>query len=224
MSRRLAKLALALSLFTSSISPALAGFAQPPPTAVAPHADLRVDESEMQVPVISDAARARLRTVLAKRRAKNLRSFAGYVARGRYPHNYVTPDKLNVWIDEDGHMCAAATMIFRSSATARLLVRQVAKDDNYVRLVDVNDGPLLDWILTSGLTHAEVVAIQEPFDGPDERPLPKAPANWKTAEDARLRARYAVVMRQLASDRDASLAAAIDALAFRPDLVAKLIA
>jgi hypothetical protein len=223
MSRRLAKLALALSLLTSSISPALAGFARPPSAgAPARMTELRVDESEMYVPVISDQARARLRVVLAKRRAKNLRSFAAYVARGSYPHNYVTPDKLNVWIDEDGHMCAAATMIFRSTASARSLVRQVAKDDNYIRLADVTDGPLLDWILTSGLTHDEVVAIQEPFDGPDEPPA-KAPVDWKTAEDNRLRARYATVMQQLRGDRDASLEAAIDALAFRPDLVARLI-
>lgn len=222
MSRRLAKLALALALVTTSITPAFAGFARPPADqAGAPmRTELRVDEAEL--PRLSDRARARLRTVLTKRRAKNLRSFAGYVAKGSYPHNYVTPDRLNVWIDEDGHMCAAATMIFKSSLTARALVRQVARDDNYIRLADVTDGPLLDWILTSGLTHAEVIAIQEPFDGPDE-PVRRRPVDWKTAEDNRLRARYAVVMKQLVDGRDASLEAAIDALAFRPDLVAKLI-
>lgn len=224
MSRRLAKLALALSLLAAPFSTASAGFAQPPDGA--PTAPIRIapaEDTRMEVPRISDRARARLKTILARRRAHNLKSFTAYVTRGKYPHNYVTPDRLNVWIDEDGRMCAAATMIFNSSRSMRPLVRQVAKQSNYIRLADVTDGPLLDWILTSGLTHAEVVAIQEPFDGPDDPRMRREPADWKTAEDARLRARYAVVLKQLADDRAASLDAAIDALAMRPDLVAKLL-
>ena len=118
MSRRLAKLALAFSLLTTSIAPAFAGFAQPPSDRGAP-AQMDYAAIERPTPAISDAARRRLRTVLAKRRAKNVRSFAAYVARGSYPHNFATPDRLNVWIDEEGHMCAAATMIFRSGANAR---------------------------------------------------------------------------------------------------------
>ncbi len=224
MSRRLAKLALTFSLLAATVSPALAGFAQPPPGDATAEAPRRLDDQiEPQAPRMSEAMRARVRTVLAKRRAVNVRSFAAYVARGSYPHNYATPDQLNVWIDEDGHLCAAATMISRSSASASALVRQVAKDDNYIRLADVADGALLDWILTSGLTHAEVVAIQEPFDGPDGFDGRRQPVDWKTAEDDRLRARYAEVQQQLASDRDASLDATVDALELRPDLVARLI-
>ncbi len=53
---------------------------------------------------------------------------------------------------------------------------------------------------------------------------PDVPArDWRTAEDARLRARYAEVQAQLAADRAASLDAAVDALTLRPDLVAALI-
>lgn len=226
MFRRLAKLALAFSLVTASATPALAGFAQPPDAgpASAPR-QYRIDvetrhEIERPTPSLSQAARARLRTVLAKRRAKNVKSFATYVARRRYPHNFEQPGALNVWIDQEGRMCAAATMIFASSASMRPLVRQQAELDNFIRLADVSDGALYDWILTSGLTHAEVVAIQEPFMG--RRPAPDP--NWRIAEDNRLRARYAEVQRQLAADRADSLEAAIDALAYRPDLVAKLIA
>lgn len=226
MSRRLAKLALTFSLLAATVSPAFAGFAQAP-TAGAPHMIRPADyEAERPTPRISDQARARLRTLLTKRRAKNVRSFAAYVARGSYPHNFATPDRLNVWIDEEGHMCAAATMIFRSSTSARTLVRDTAKNDNYVRLADVDSGPLLDWILTSGLTHDEVVAIQEPFDGPDpgeDMPPRQAPVSWRTSEDNRLRARYAQVMAQLKSAPAGSIEAAIDALAFRPDLVARLV-
>ena len=134
----------------------------------------------------------------------------------------LTRGELNVWIDRDGHMCAAATMIFKSGA--RLLVKQVQRDNNNIKLADVTDGPLLDWILTSGLTHDEVVAIQAPMIGQPFRPEPELPVeDWRIAEDRRLRARYDEVLAMLANDRDASLDAAIDALAARPDLVAKLV-
>jgi hypothetical protein len=54
-------------------------------------------------------------------------------------------------------------------------------------------------------------------------PLPEAPVDWRTAEDTRLRAVYAQVLTDLTTTRADSLEAAIDALTFRPDLVAKLL-
>lgn len=226
MLRRLATLALTLSLSTTALTTADArGFAQAPTapaaeTAGAPRL-LRADEAA--IPRLSAAARARLRKVLRARRAKNIAAFQAYAARGVYPHNYVTSDKLNVWIDEDGHMCAAATMIFRSGA--KRLVREVARTSNYIRLADVTEGPVLDWILTSGLTQDEVATIQEPFMGARELPAEPEPGSqdWRLAEDARLRARYVEVLAILAADPAASLEAAIDRLAYRPDLVARLI-
>lgn len=227
MFRRLARLALTAALVAATALPATAGgFAAPPGAGAAlPIAD-RAEPAEpapgyeivRQRPALSDAVRARLRTVLGKHRDQNLRAFAGYVRRGVFPHNFENDGRLNVWRDREGHLCAAATMIFRSGA--KKLVAKVARTDNFVRLADVTDGPLLDWILTSGLTHAEVVAIQEPFMGRE----PELPArDWRTAEDARLRARYAEVTAQLTADRAGSLDAAIDALTTRPDLVAKLL-
>lgn len=70
---------------------------------------------------------------------------------------------------------------------------------------------------------AIAAAGQEPFDGPDGFDGRRQPVDWKTAEDNRLRARYAEVQQQLASERDASLDATVDALELRPDLVARLI-
>ena len=224
MLRRLARLALACTLAAATALPAMAGGFAAPPSAGAPMAVADRSEPDPGAaivrmrPALSDAARQRLRAVLGKRRDQNLRAFAGYVRRGVFPHNFENDGRLNVWRDREGHLCAAATMISRSGA--KKLVAKVGRTDNFIRLADVTDGPLLDWILTSGLTHAEVVAIQEPFMGPE----PGEPArDWRTAEDARLRARYAEVQAQLAADRDASLDAAIDALALRPELIAKLI-
>ena len=223
MLRRLAHLVLSVTLLATAATPALArGFAAPPPSGapipISIEARAEPDDVVARAPSLSDAVRARLRTILAARRDRNVRAFASYVSRGRYPHNFETDGSLNVWRDREGHLCAAATMINRSGA--RKLVAQVARTDNFIRLADVTDGPLLDWILTSGLTHAEVVAIQEPFMGEPELPQ----RDWRRAEDARLRARYAEVQRQLAAGRPTSLDAAIDALTLRPDLVAQLIA
>ena len=131
---------------------------------------------------------------------------------------------MGVWIDEEGHMGAAATMIFKSGA--KNLVRKVGRTNNFIRLGEVTEGPVMDWILTSGLTQTEVATIQEPFMGRPE-PEPQEPvitvAQWRTQEDARLKARYAEVLDILAADPDASIEAAIDTLAARPDLVAKLL-
>ncbi len=225
MFRRFATLALTLSLSTTALTATTAdarGFAQAPGSSGHPESKaIRADEAA--VPRISAAARAQLRKVLKARRAKNVGAFRAYANRGSYPHNYVTSDRLNVWIDEDGRMCAAATMIFRSGA--KRLVRDVARTDNYIKLGEVTEGPVMDWILSSGLTQGEVAAIQEPFMGARELPAEPAPGSqdWRIAEDARLRARYADVLTQLAAAPDASVDAAIDALTWRPDLVAKLV-
>jgi hypothetical protein len=181
---------------------------------------LRADVA--QLPRISAPVRAKLRKILKAHRAKNVGAFRAYAKRGVYPHNFKTDGKLNVWIDEEGHMCAAATMIFRSGA--KRLVRQTGRDNNYIKLGDVTDGALMDWILTSGLTQTEVATIQEPFMGRPEpvEPEPGSP-QWRLTEDARLRARYAEVLTILDTDPSSSIEAAIDALATRPDLVATLL-
>ena len=128
---------------TAFTSTALArGFAQPPVAAdrvdspnAAPGFGISAEEAR---PRISAQARARLRKVLAKHRRTNVAAFSTYARKGVYPHNFTTPGRLNVWIDEEGRMCAAATMIFRSGA--KKLVRDVGRDNNFIRLGDVTSG------------------------------------------------------------------------------------
>jgi len=227
MLRRLRRLALAPTLSASAFTATASarGFAQPPgaphPRPIDDEVGYQIERPDPAPSRITAAARAKLRRVLARRRTRNVAAFRGYVRRGVYPHNFVTEGPLNVWRDQEGHLCAAATMIRASGA--RKLVARVARTDNYVRLADVTEGPLMDWILTSGLTQDEVAAIQEPFFGID-RPAPEPIIDLRLAEDARLRARYAEVLTMLAEDRADSLEEAIDALAARPDLMASLLA
>jgi hypothetical protein len=223
--RRLASSVLALSLLGGIAAAAPAQrFAQPPPAA---GIGIRDD-----VPVATgdhdDAIdRVKLRAVLAKNRAANLALFRAYRNGGVYPHNFVSDGKLNVWMDDEGRLCAAATIIANSGNLD--LAMSVPDDDNFLRLADVTDGPLMDWMLASGFTQDEIAAIQEPFMGrmePMPMPMPEPePDARRLAEDDRLRKRYAQVDRMLVKGAKRSLDAAVDRLLDEnPTLAASMLA
>jgi len=183
-------------------------FAQPPPAA-----DMPVP-SVVAPPVTLD--RASVRAALVQARARNLAAFRAYQKRGVFPSNTFQGKKLNVWLDADGHFCAAATIIRTSGQVD--LVDKVAQDNNFIRLADVKQGPLMDWMLTSGFTQDEIAAIQEPFMPVYREPSvePSQPilvdARLRKAENARLIARYKVVDRMLVKNASASLDKATDRL------------
>jgi len=164
--------------------------------------------------------RAAVRSALAKARAQNLARFQAYQQRGVFPRNTFSDSKLNVWRDDDGHLCAAATIIDASGQHD--LVSRVADQTNFIRLADVRQGPLMDWILTSGFTQDEIAAIQEPFM-PVERP-DQSEQNLRQAENARLRAKYTAVTRMLRANEAKSLDAATDRIMRNRDLAWKLVA
>ena len=213
MSRFFTRLLMSSLVFTSVASahayrpPQLdqEGFAQPP----------RVAQRALD--------RATIRAQLAAARAKNLAAFRAYQKKGVFPSNTFQPNKLNVWRDAAGHLCAAATIIDQSGQHD--LVRRVADQTNFIRLGDVKQGPLMDWILTSGFTQDEIAAIQEPFM-PVRNEQPTRPvlvdASKRAAEDARLRARYAVVTKMLVDNEQKSLDQATDRIMQHPALAWKL--
>jgi hypothetical protein len=163
-----------------------------------------------------------------KARVANLGSFRAYQAKGVFPSNSFTSGKLNVWLDADGHFCAAATIIKMSGQDA--LVSKVAEQNNFIRLADVKQGPLMDWIMTSGFTQAEIAMIQEPFMPVVREPAiaPVAPIlvdnKLRKAEDARLRATYKKVDKQLVKAQRTSLDQATDLLMKHPSQAWQLIA
>ena len=227
-----ARLSLACSLVASLASPVFAHavmraphlterphFAQPPGEQA--HNDAPADEMS---PVVLD--RATVRAALAKARAANLARFRAYQQAGVFPSNTFQGKKLNVWLDEAGHFCAAATIIRASGQTE--LADRVAAQTNFIRLATVKQGPLMDWILTSGFTQEEIVAIQKPFMPVAEKPEP-APsqpvlvdAKLRAAETARLRKIYTQVTRQLVRNEKKSLELAVDRLMKHPDLAWKI--
>ncbi len=208
MLRRLAATFLSLSLLATAATAA--------PLAKRPAPIEDVAEFRPQLPAPS---RAEVMQALAARRAKNLAAFRAYRKAGVYPHNFVRSGPLNVWRDEEGHLCAAATMLFADGQSA--LVEQIATTNNNLRLLDVTDGPALDWLLTSGFTLEEIDRIQMPGWRPTMRE--QEPAGWRVAEDRRLRRGYIATEAWLARHRKAGLAMAADRLLERPDLARALL-
>ncbi|MCW5802959.1 MAG: hypothetical protein KIT31_11285 [Deltaproteobacteria bacterium] len=168
--------------------------------------------------------RAAVRAKLAERRAVVVERFVAYRDLGVYPIEHTLgPGAQHVWIDDAGHLCAVATLIAHDWDRAAV-VRAGAKD-RQMRMADVTSGPLADWMLTSGLTRAEVVAIQAPTIGEDGRVIAGGFIDPRGVEITRLYTMYLDVERQLRGLWDESLDLATDALIARsPDLARTLLA
>ena len=202
---RLAAVFLSFGLMSSTVD---ARFAEaPPPAAV----------EVVPVPAVVSPSQAQVSKALAARRAKNLNAFRAYRKAGVYPHNFVRRGPLNVWMDRDGHLCAAATMMDKDGKHD--LVMATAKSNNFIRLLGVTEGPLMDWILTSGFTVEEIDRIQEPMFMSEE-PTP----DYQLA-DAQLTKSYAATDAWLVRSAKVNLEVAARRLLLdNPDLARRLVA
>lgn len=206
LSRTLASLALALSLVGCATTAP-----RTPQTPQAPIAE--------PAPVQPKLDRAAVRAKLAARRAVTIERFLAYreakvypVARGLGPGRY-----HHVWIDENENLCAAATLISRDWGRAAVI--EIGLPNNGLQLAKIDRGPLLDWVLTSGLAHHEIVAIQVPgFEPEMESP------QQRQAEIERLYGIYVDVERQLRTMQTKNLELAVDALMARPELARAFLA
>jgi hypothetical protein len=94
---------------------------------------------------------------LAAQRALQIRRLHAYRVAGVFP----VDDRgypLSVFRDRRGKPCPMAALIEQSGQ--RALVDRVVRDNNRLRLADVHDGPLMDWMSSSGLTQEEVAYVQ----------------------------------------------------------------
>ncbi len=213
MSRFAIALALVASLTTSAFA---TSFARPPTEAVI--SDVRTMPMRM-------LDRASVRAKLAEHRAANIARFHAYQTAGVFPSNTYQGRLLNVWVDDAGHYCAAATIIMASGASE--LVVRVGEQTNFIRLKDVKQGPLIDWMLTSGLTQEEIALIQRPFafvgTPPVDDQLVQIAPDLRTRENARLARLYKQIDRTLAKQRNKSLELAVTRLMQHPDLAWQLL-
>jgi hypothetical protein len=190
-------------------------------------ANTNTEPAELRIapPAVSRAA---VRAKLLENRRANIARFHAYRIAGVYPSNVFSPETANIWRDQQGHYCAAATII-RASGEVEL-VERIAEENNFFRIADVTQGPVMDWILTSGFTQAELVMIQKPFrpvtGEPQLAPLDivEIDADLREQETQRLAKLYAQIETKLKKAQRASLEAAVDRLLKRPDLARKLLA
>lgn len=218
MSRFTASLVLVASLFTGLAS-AETRFAAPPTEA----AEIRVAPPQVD--------RAKVRAALIANRRANLARFRAYYRAGKYPSNVYADGLTNVWRDEDGRLCAAATIMKASGEAA--LVESIAEQNNFIKLADVTQGPVLDWILTSGFTQAELVAIQKPFQRVGQmeleeqaeqlKPIAVIDPTLRTSETARLTKLYRRVDAKITKSFSTSIDLAVERLMKRPDLARALV-
>jgi hypothetical protein len=194
-----------LALLISSNAAVARDFAKPP-----------VAETRMALP-LPMVNRADVEKALAARRDHNIAAFRAYMTAGVFPHNTVRPGPLNIWRDADGHLCAAATMIDKDGK--HTLVQKTAETNDFIRLLDVTNGPLLDWMLTSGLTIEEIDRIQAPMVMPDRPDQDRE----RMEADATLMSGYVETSAWLDSHRKDGLASAVDRLMANPVLARKLV-
>lgn len=168
--------------------------------------------------------RAAVRAKLAERRQLVFERFLAYRNARVYPINNLPGGGLrHVWLDDWGNLCAAATLI--SKDWGREASIEVGKANREIKLADVKSGPVADWILTSGLTHAELVAIQLPGDDLSGR-MPGQPVepDPRVVETNRMFGVYVDVERQIRGLWEENLDLATDRLMKRPDLAREILA
>lgn len=107
---------------------------------------------------------------LAGRRAQLIGWLHDYQVAGTYPSDALGMPR-SVFVDDKGVRCPMAELIWRSGHTD--LVDAVAKENNEVRLADVKEGPLFDWMVGSGLTLDEIAMVQGAMEWN---------ANWQNRE------------------------------------------
>jgi hypothetical protein len=101
------------------------------------------------------------RAELAANRAALLDWLHDYWVAGEFPLDELQRP-ASVFRDRVGRECPMARMITLSGHGE--LVAEVVRKNNHLRLADVHDGPLMDWMLASGLTRDEIVLVQGAAD------------------------------------------------------------
>jgi hypothetical protein len=169
----------------------------------------------IQDPPQVELDRAQVRAKLAERRKLAIKNFLAYRDAMVYPVNQLPGGGFrHVWFDGQNHLCAAATLISKDWGIEA--TKNAGKQNLELKMADVKVGPVLDWLLTSGLTRAEIVAIQVP--GWEYKP------SSREIEIGRLYSIYVDVERQLKSLDEQNLDLATDELMKHPALARELLA
>lgn len=145
---------------------------------------------------------ARWRSALSDRREKMIDLLHDYWTKGDFVQN---PDPAggqgHFLLDGRGKPCPLASIIMESGD--RDLIEEAAKRNNNVLVADITEGPILSWILRSGLTQEECILIQRPSLSGDDLARRVRPQEQK-----RLTADLEQVERSLRANAEQGLATA----------------
>jgi hypothetical protein len=147
-------------------------------------------EPQASEPSERDLVRARL----AVHRVQQIERLGDYASRGEFPHNYAKAPSAHIFRDDAGRLCAVANLVHQDGRDD--LVDATVRTRNDLAVADVHDGPMLDWVLGSGLTQEEVARIQLPapvMAPPVAKPVKKAPLLVAQADAEETRMKEAVV-------------------------------
>lgn len=184
----------------------LALFTWIPPALAAPPAD--------------QASREVWRARLDAARTRQIERLKAYAEAGRFPRNHRIFGRVPIFVDDDGATCAVAHLMTLDGRGAA--VKAISAADNYIYVEDARAGPLVDWVLFSGLLIEEAALIQPGYTrwrggrGPLDAAGPPRTADWnrpehaRVPEDGRLRAHFARVVEQLERHRARAIEAALD--------------
>jgi hypothetical protein len=104
-------------------------------------------------------------------REANLDRLHAYWVAGIFPKNLDFKGQFVPYFkDAVDTPCAMAYLIEESGS--RALVSEVARVNNFVYINDIKEGPVLDWINTSGLTQSESARIQPTYGGIGDYRIP----------------------------------------------------
>lgn len=166
-----------------------------------------------------DPYRAQIKKALVRmlrlRRAQQIARLRQYRMRGVFPRNTYANRTLRILVDRNGRLCAVANLVALDGQ--RKLVLATAKTNRFVNFKNVHNGALFDWVLTSGFTKEEIVAIQLP-----DRPIHHV-RNPVDRERRRIIAHLLWVDRLLAKQTEASLNTMAERLLARVDLLPALV-
>ena len=100
---------------------------------------------------------------LSEERKRNIAALHEYQARGLFPVNDVDPSRsIPIFVDRYNTACAVGYLMLQSGAVEA--VEAIVQDNNLVYVTDVDTGPMVDWVLSSGLTQEEAALIQPGYN------------------------------------------------------------
>lgn len=175
-----------------------------PPPALPPPASttLAAAPSPSQI----SSTRTALRQALAVARTRQIARLRAYREAGRFPV-YVTPfghalahrlTRSPLFVDQNGTPCAVGYLMQRAGWGAE--VAAIAAADATVHIEEVTSGPIVEWVLRSGLTQDEATLIQ-----PDYQVIHARLVRELARDRKRLKAHFLAVEKQLITTTEVSL-------------------